>query len=200
MGEQNTRIPAGPSNECIMTEYRSLEDLLATEMSRRNTDVVAGIIFQKLELFGELFGIFTRNEEPASRRAAWVVDTVSERNPELLGPYLAAIIKLLPVFRHDGLKRHSMRMLARSPLPAGDVEGELMTICFDWLLSPGESIATKMYCMEILYRMSQTEPDLKKELADSIEWRLNEESPGFKSRGKKLLKRLHAEMNTPAKP
>jgi len=48
--------------------------------------------------------------------------------------------------------------------------------------------------MELLYRISQQEPEMKKELADSIEWRMQEEKPGFRSRGKKLLKRLHHEL------
>jgi hypothetical protein len=43
--------------------------------------------------------------------------------------------------------------------------------------------------------MSQTEPDLKQELADSIEWRMQEETPGFRNHGSKLLKKLYREMN-----
>jgi hypothetical protein len=48
--------------------------------------------------------------------------------------------------------------------------------------------------MEILYTISAMEPDLKKELADSIEWRISEESPGFKSKGSKLLNKLNREI------
>jgi hypothetical protein len=48
--------------------------------------------------------------------------------------------------------------------------------------------------MEILYRISQVEPDMKKELADSIEWRMNEETAGFRNRGQKLLKKLYMEL------
>jgi len=164
-------------------------------MSRRNTDLVADLVFQKPELFEEFFRVFTGNSEPASRRAAWVVDTVSEKRPELLVSHIPDIIAMLPVFKHDGLKRHSIRMLARSPLPSGNLLGILITICFDWLISPQEAVSTKVFCMEILYRISQAEPDLKKELADSIEWRLNEETVGFKNRGQKMLKKLYAEMN-----
>ncbi len=183
-----------------MTEPATLDDFLMIEMSRRNTDLVADLIFQKPELFEELFRVFTRNEEPVSRRAAWVVDTVSEKHPGLILPHLNEIVDLLSKFNHDGLKRHAMRMLARSPLPSDDQLGELIKISFDWLLSPGEAVAAKIHCMEILYRISQVEPDLKKELADSIEWRLNEETAGFKNKGQKLLKKLYAEMNNPVKP
>jgi hypothetical protein len=176
-----------------LKEQETLDDLL-WEMGRRNTDLVADLVIQKPELFDELFMVFIRNEEPVSRRAAWVVDVITETHPGFLSPHLNQIIGMLPQFTHDGLKRHSLRMLARSPLPSGDQLGELMNHCFDWLLSPHEAIAVKVYCMEILYRISETEPDLKKELADSIEWKLHEESAGFKSRGRKLLKKLYAEI------
>jgi hypothetical protein len=171
-----------------------LDELLLLEISRRNTDHAAEIIFRKPELFEEVFRLFIRNQDKLSWRAAWVVDIVSERYPDLIAPHLPEIINMLPAFRDDGLKRHSMRILARSPLPTGDPLGTLIKISFEWLLSPTEAVAPKVFCMELLYRISQAEPDLKKELADSIEWRLNEETPGFKTRGLKILKKLYSEI------
>jgi hypothetical protein len=173
---------------------QSLEELLLVETSRRNTDLVADMVLQRKELFESLFEVFLRNEEPVSRRAAWVVDTVTEKMPELLTVCTKSIIEKLPGFTHDGMKRQSLRMLSRAELSSEDL-GPLMNICFDWLISPGESVAVKVYSMDILYRISQSEPDLKKELADSIEWRIEEETAGFQSKGKKILKKLYKEMN-----
>jgi len=156
--------------------------------------MIANLVFQKPELFDELVQIYFKNEEPVSMRAAWIVDTITEELPKLLLPWLETICRKLPQFGHDGLKRHSLRMLVRSPLPPAQI-GPLTNICFKWLISPKESVAVKVYTMEILYRISQTEPDLKKELADSIEWRMEEETPGFRNRGLKILKKLHKEIN-----
>jgi hypothetical protein len=177
-----------------MSGNESLTDLLMVETSRRNTDLIADLVFNKPELFDELVSIYLRNEEPVSRRAVWVVDTVAEKHPHLLDRYLETIAESLPRFDHDGLKRVSLRMLSRSPLPESRL-GELMNICFDWLVSPKESVAVKIYAMEILYRISQFEPELKKELADSIEWRITEGTPGFKNRGLKTLKKLYKEIS-----
>ncbi|MCX6279259.1 MAG: hypothetical protein NT004_14360 [Bacteroidetes bacterium] len=177
-----------------MADKESLENILLLEMSRRNTDMVVDLISQKPELFDEIFLIFLRNEEPVSRRAAWVIDTYTIKRSELLAPYLPKILEKIRDFNHDGMKRHSLSMFAKSQLPCDDHLGILMNICFDWLLSPHEAVAAKVYCMEILYRISQIEPDLKKELADTIELRLSEEMPGVKNRGEKLLKRLYAEI------
>lgn len=171
-----------------------LEDLLMVETSRRNTDLIAGLIFQKPELFEDLFRIYCRNEEPVSRRAAWVIDTVTEKYPGFLNNRVDSLVEVLPDFHHDGLKRHTLHILSYAPLPDKKHFGFLINICFDWLLSPIEAVATKVYCMELLYRISELEPDIKPELVESIEWRLNEENPGFKNRGVKLLKKLSKEI------
>ena len=176
-----------------MAETETLESLLMVENSRRNTDLVADLILQKPELFDKLVRIFLRNEEPVSRRAAWVTDTVTEKQPGLLDAWLEEIVIHLPGFTHDGMKRQSLRMLSRSPLPKQQL-GLLISLCFGWLTSSKEPVAVKMFSMELLYRISQQEPELKKELADSIEWRMQEETPGFSAHGRKLLKQLNREL------
>ena len=169
---------------------QKIEELLTIESSRRNTDLLADLIYNKPALFSDFFEVFMRDEEPVSRRAAWVIDTVSEKFPELLFPFIPVIIEKLPEFSHDALKRHSVRMLARSPLPSRQL-GQLATTCFGWLTSSTEPPAVKVWCMDILYRIAQSEPELRKELADSIEWRMQEESSGFRNRGMKILKKLY---------
>lgn len=178
----------------------SLKDLMLMEMSRRNTDLVADLVRARPALFDDLFRLFLSDEDPVNRRAAWVVDTVSEDRPEWIEDRLGEIVDRLHTFRHDGLKRHSLRILARSPLPDENRLGELIRICFDWLVSPDEAIAAKVYAMDLLYRISEIEPDLRQELADSIEWRLGEESPGFRNHGQKVLKKLYRDMNSGSLP
>jgi len=176
-----------------MNEEQTLEDLLMVESSRRNTDLVADLVLKKPELFDQLFYIFLKDEGPVSWKAGWVADGVSEKRPDLLEPYIEKIVSHLEIFKQDSVKREALRMLVRSPLPAEQL-GLLITLCFDWLTSAKESVAVKMFSMEILYRISQQEPEMKKELADSIEWRMQEETPGFRSHGKKILKKLCREL------
>lgn len=173
----------------------SLEELLMVETSRRNTDLIADLVYHDPFIYPELVAIYLRNEEPVSRRAAWIVDTVSEKFPELLQPFIPDIIVRLPEFSHDGLKRHSLRILTRYNLGENE-SGQLISYCFDILLKPFESVAVKVHAMEILYQMSCLEPDLKKELAETIEWRMEEESAGFRNKGMKVLERLYKEMDS----
>jgi hypothetical protein len=167
----------------------NVSELLSEEHSRLQTDFIATIIIEHPPLFDELWKIFLDNEEPISRRAAWVVDVVSENRPELMTDMLDELVDSIPSFSHDGMKRHSLHILSRSPLPENKL-GEITGFCFEWLMKPGEAVATKMYSMEILYRISEIEPDLKHELADTIKLQMIEGTPGIRSCGKRVLGKL----------
>ena len=170
-----------------------IESLLLEESSRRNAEMVADLALQKPELFEELFRIYLKDEGAISWKAAWSVEIASGKEPGLIEPRIEEIVEHLPRLVQPGTKRESLRMLVRSPLPSGNL-GLLISTCFDWLTSASETVAVKMFSMEILYRISQIEPGIKKELADSIEWRMNEETPGFLAHGKKLLRQLSREL------
>ena len=172
-----------------MNAPKTLKELLQKGMGRDRADVAADAVEQRPELFPELVSIYLGKEEPASRAAAWAVDLCVERHPEWIFPYIEEMAAALPRFRHDAFKRHTLRMLMRLPLPEKEL-GILLNICFEWLTSPNEAVAQKVYAMEILYRAAQAEPDLRQELADSISWRLDEETAGFRNRGLKILKKL----------
>jgi len=168
-------------------KQHDFRQLLLKGNSRSYTDFVADIVSKRPELVGELWEIYFSMEEPVSRRAAWIIDTASEEKPGWVTPFLERLIALLPRFNHDGLKRHALRMIARNPFPGG-LEGELMNICFEWLLAATESVAVKMYCMQILYRISATEPDILQELFDTIEFQMADGTPGFRSIGSKMMR------------
>jgi hypothetical protein len=168
-----------------------LRDLLLAEMSRANTDFIAGIALKKPELVKDLWELFLSNEEPVSRRAAWVLDHLTETRPEWISDYTSRLIDALPGFSHDGLKRHALRMISRNPVPEAGKD-LLMNICFEWLISRNEAVSAKVYCMEILYRICLEEPAIRHELTDSIEYILEEGTPGIRNFGKKILKKLYA--------
>jgi len=166
-----------------------LKKIINSSMGRVHTDHLVEILRTHPKWHNELIDIYLSDEEPFSRKIVWAIDLYCDENSELILPYLERIVVLLPDFSHDALKRHSLHLLSRLPLPASGL-GSLMNICFDWLLAPGHPAAVKVYCMEILFRISLQEPAMKKELADCIEFRLNEETPGFKNRGMKILKKI----------
>lgn len=171
-----------------------LRSLLLAEMSRRNTDFVKEIVLSNRTLFDELFKLTLLNEEPISRRAMWVVDVTSEAEPEILIPYLNNLIETLPNFQHDGLKRHTLRMLSRYDISM-DQFMPILDLCLQYMGSEKESVAVRYQAMHLLYIMSNKEQGLKYELVTAIELQMHGGSAGLKNQGNKMLRKLKKEIN-----
>jgi len=182
------------SNHSNVTSFMELKDLLLREQSRKNTDQIINIVMARPEVFEELWRLVLLNKDPLSRRAAWAADYCAEIKPGFISNKIEELSARVPGFSSDGLKRHSLRMLARSPLPDENL-GLLTDACFTWLQFPSESVAVKMYCMVILQRISENIPEISRELYDIIEIQMQEASPGFKGIGMKIMKRLSRSVN-----
>ena len=164
------------------------------EMSRRNTDFVKDIVLTNPKLFDDLVKISLLNEEPVSRRAMWVVDVAAEKEPGILIKYIPSLINSLDSFKHDGLKRHVLRMLNRYDLDLDDFM-PILDLCFQFMSSGNESVAVRFQAMDLLHKMSDKEPGLKHELISTIELQMQEGSPGLKNQARKKLKQLKKEIN-----
>lgn len=168
---------------------KELKNLINSSKGRAHTDRLVELLRAHPEWHKILIDIYLSDEEPVSRKIIWAIDLYADEDPTLVTPYLEAIADRLKTFRHNALKRHSLHLLSRFPLPARNL-GKLVDICFTWLLDRNQDVSVKAYCMDILYRISLSESGLKQELADSIELRLAEETPGFQNRGRKILRKL----------
>ena len=171
------------------TSTNHLEELLLREQSRANTDFLIQVLKSRPALLDEFWTLLMKNTDPVSRRAAWVIDYYTEQRPHHLNERIEELAENVPRFTADGLKRHSLRMLSRSPLPAEQL-GILTDISFKWLQSPQESVAVKMYCIVILERVTKRYPELIPELCDVIDFQMDEATPGFKNIGRKTLVKL----------
>ena len=140
------------------------------------------------ELFAELMILFFSKDARTCQRAAWVVSHCVERNPWQATPYLGKMVKNLNNNVGDATKRNTVRVLQFVDIPE-KLWGETIDICFKYL-SSNEAIAIKVFSMTVLYNLSQKIPEIRNELKVIIEDQLPYGSAGFKSRGKKILKRL----------
>lgn len=68
--------------------------------------------------------------------------------------------------------------------------GIIMKICFTCLESPTETLAVKVFAMTVLGNLAKQYPEIKTKLKLLIEEQLPNQTAGFKSRGKKILKQL----------
>ncbi len=164
-------------------------------MSKANTLFVRDIIINEPALFDALFKMVIQDAEPLSRRAIWIMDHLLEVRPRFLNDnQIKQLIDNIYNYSHEGLVRHSLRILAHYKIPESDA-GKLLNTCFDLLQNPKTSIASKAWCIDILYTFSEQEPELKHELISAVEMNLEYASAGIKNKAGKILKRLRNEVH-----
>lgn len=171
----------------------NFRDQLLAELSKRNTEYIASVVGQNRKLFKQLIELVLSNEKTVSGRAAWVVEIIWLKYPEMIRPYIPEMIDFLPQSKFDNQKRHFLKMLATINLTELDEDrlGILIDRCFTWLEDPVYPIAVKMFSMQIIHNFIKIEPTLASELIAIIENQFDDGSPGFKNRGEKILKELY---------
>lgn len=169
----------------------NLREELLREHSKANTLAITAWIGGDKKRFAALVDLFLYDEYRVVQRAARVVSLVAEKQPQLLGPHLEAVVLHMqdagiPV----AVKRNVVRLLQHIDIPES-LHGPVMNSCFDLLADPKETIAVRAFSMTVLARLAQQYPELGQELTVVIEDVLaHEPSAGLRSRGNKVLKAI----------
>lgn len=167
------------------------EDLLF-DSSRRTADIAVSAIGDNPEIFKKFLDFAMQDKGRYAMRAARVVQLATTNHPELIRPYIKEIIFELPAFKNDGLRRNFLKILTEPSLNLDeDTLGILVNVSFNYLVSPSEKPAMKVYAMEILCNISQFYPDIRSELISTIEDQLPRSTTAVKSRGKQVLTKLY---------
>jgi hypothetical protein len=132
------------------------------------------------------------DSQPENWRAAWMIDKIHDKFPELIEPYMPLMTDFVLTTKNHGKKRHLLKLIGLYDIPEEKM-GTLLNFCLDIFTSASEPVAVRVHAMQILYNIAQKEPDFAGELIELIENELEfHGSAGISSRGKKLLKKLYA--------
>ncbi len=169
----------------------NLRETILKEHSRANCQAVVEWVGKSQKRFAELFNIFMHDEDSrVVQRAAWPVSYCVEANPSLIEPhYKALVAKMQEPHNHDAVKRNSTRLLQYVKIPE-QWQGDIMNICFDYLTSPTEAVATKAFSMTVLANMAKDYPEIISELKLVVEEQYPHQTAAFKGRAKKIFKDL----------
>jgi len=162
------------------------------DSSRLIADLVTENVGNNPSHFNELMELSFGAKHKISMRASRVAVFCVQKFPYLIEPYLDKIIFSLP--DDESVRKNFMKILAETNLKFNEDQlGILFDTCFEILLNDKSTVANKIYSMEILYKISEIEPDLKIELISAIEDQIPKGSSGVKLFGRKLLKKLYKE-------
>jgi hypothetical protein len=165
-------------------------NLQLADSSRLLADITANMVYDEPSLLKSLIEVSWLDKDPLSQRASRVVSICCCRFPELFHAYCSEIILKLETLHSEAVVRNYLKILAEIPVKLKKRDkSTLLNLCFDYL-SGSFSVAVKVYSMQVLYNLSLENPEIGIELSHVIESNLSTSSPGYRSRGTKILKKL----------
>lgn len=173
-----------------------IQQAILKEHSKAQCNKIVKYIGADRKKFAELMQIFFQGGYRATQRAAWPLSYCANNHPDLVTPYLGKLVALLEKPGvHNAVKRNITRLLQNVQIPV-KYHGKVMTTCFKFIADVDTPVAIKAFSLTLLDNLSRLYPEIAKELKLIIEERWNNESPAFKSRARKILKRHMLNHNT----
>jgi hypothetical protein len=168
----------------------TLREQLLKEQSRENCLKIVEWVGNSPRRFAALFHLFMNDEYRVIQRASWAISIIAETYPVLIRKHLPEMLEQLSKpGLPEAAKRNTIRILQFMDIPE-EHQGEVMNACFDYLISPTEKPAVKAFSLTVLERLSVLYPEIKPELKTIIESQMDQESPAFRSRAGKIIKKL----------
>lgn len=168
----------------------NIRDEIEKEHSKKQALRIANYAVQNKQQFKELMSCYTHEDYRLSQRAAWSVSRAAKNKPEMIAPYINVLVKRLQEPNvHPAVICNAVSILEDINIPE-QFHGEIMNACFGFIETPSTPAAIKAFSLTVLFNLSQQYPEIKPELKLIIEERWDTETAAFRSRGKKILKKI----------
>jgi hypothetical protein len=173
----------------------TVSDLQKIINSWENLMLTIDYISEHPEHIDMLMAIAMNDTVKDSWRASWIVSKIYEKNPGQLEGYIGQIIDFLQKTDNASKKREFLKLISYYPVPKEKI-ALMLEYGIRHFTSACEPIAVRVHAMQILFNISESEPELKPELIQLIEQEMEyHPSAGIKSRGNKLLRKLYQQTN-----
>ncbi|RXK86341.1 hypothetical protein [Filimonas effusa] len=140
--------------------------------------------------FAALVRYLQDKDKVVATRASWCLNWAARRNPSYVQPHVGVLAELLQQpAAPAAVVRNCASILQDVSIPEV-YQGIVMNTCFELVTNPATPIAIKAFSLTILDHLSHEYPEIKPELQLIIETQLEKETAAFRSRAKKILKRL----------
>lgn len=172
----------------------NIPEQLLREHSKENTHRVATYIGDDPERFAQLMEVFTVKDWRPAQRGAWVVAEIAYAHPDLLLPHLDTLLTAMDNPVYPAVLRNGLKVIASTRIAlTEEQEGRLVQRAFELLADPQVAVAIQVHAMQCIANLLPVYPDLAVELQVLLEEGMERGSPGYRSRGRKVLKQI-AEM------
>ena len=173
--------------------FVKLREELLKEHSKAQCNKIVKWVGSNQPRFDELFKLFQQDEYRVVQRAAWPMGYCVSAHPKFIEKHWSKIIKNLDKPNlPDAVKRSTIRFLQDIDIPE-KYHGDILNICFNYLESPAESLAVKVFSMSVVGNLAKYYPEIIPELKLIIGDQILHQTVGFRTRAKKVLKQIGAE-------
>lgn len=177
-------------------------ELSYVNASRQNRLKYANLVLNDMSLFPKLINILFMVDDKVSCRAAWVFEFVCAEYIYAIIPHLDQFTKNIGKVHFDSAVRPVAKVcgfIARAYYSKEEITLKktlkpihielIIEACFDWMISD-QKIAPKVYAMETLYLFGKDYDWIHPELMQILEQDFQIQSPGFKARAKRIIKKI----------
>ena len=158
----------------LKTHITNIKALLESA-SKANITQVADNAIQNTDYLDELVTLSFTQEAPYAWRAAWALRHICAKNQDTLRPYLPIFIQKIGNIKHHSQLGGFLFVLSQTDdIIFGEDAGQLVNICYREFGSIKNPYYIKLYCVDLLYKISQQYPPLKNELLLTLELRIKQ--------------------------
>jgi len=176
-----------------MSNHFDLRQTLLKEHSKAQCAIIVDWIGNSQTRFDKLFDMFLNDEYRIVQRASWPLSYSVITHPELIKKHFRKLLEnLQKPGIHDAVKRNTVRLLQDVDIPSR-FHGQVMDLCFSYIMSPTEPVAVKAFSLSILQNLATQYPDIVPEIKLVIEEQLPHQTAAFKSRAKIFLKKFKSQ-------
>jgi len=164
--------------------------LLKDELFKEHKDKIVAYVGKDKERFARLIELFFKGDYRIAQRAAWPLSYCVRNHPELITPWYRRLLDNLERKDiHAAVVRNTIRLLQDVDIPK-KFHGRVMNKCFELVQSTESPIAVKAFSLTVLSNLSSDYPEIAGELRLIIEDQWDQATPAFRSRAKRVLKKM----------
>jgi hypothetical protein len=158
---------------------------LAKRHSKQNTAAIVSYVLQHPASMKELMQCFFTDDIMMCQYASCAVELIAKEEPQLIVPYFNKMVKCLAMPKQFTVSRNVLRVFQQVPIPE-KYQGEVFERCYQFITNPQIPVAIRAFSITVCYNIANEIPELKNELAITIEAHMENSLPAFKSRGERF--------------
>ena len=139
--------------------------------------------------FDVLFKHFLTGTNRVTQMAGWPLTYCIELHPNFINKHYTQLLQFVQQPNtHHAVKRNTVRLLQFVTIPK-KYQGTVMDICFSYVASPKEPVATKVFALMVLSNLAAIYPEITPEVVALIQQQLPHQRPSFIYRANQFLKK-----------